>query len=114
MTPANDDDNVARLEQDSSALVSELQVQIAQLRNDIAAIARSISDAGSAKLNDAMDGAAEIGSEARAKVKGAVSRAEEELGALERQTCDYVRERPLKALCLAAVVGGALALLLKR
>lgn len=83
----------------------ELQAQIAQLKQDIASLAATLSDIGSQKINQARQSASENYQDIYEQGENAIHALKNQACSLEEQVTDYVRERPLTTLALAAAAG---------
>lgn len=108
---ARDTKTATDIQDDNTA---ELQAQIAQLKEDIASIAATLTQMGTQKIDqarqqasDAYHGAYEQGEEALAAFKDSAC-------SVEKQVTDYVQERPVTSLAIAAACGFFLAALTRR
>ncbi|QDZ02255.1 DUF883 family protein [Nitratireductor mangrovi] len=92
----------------------QIEEQIAQLRSDVAGLARTIAGYGSHKAGAARDQAIEKGHAVAAIPREAVSLLQGEIDMLERSLKARIRSRPLTTLGMAAGAGFLLALLSRR
>ncbi len=93
---------------------ADLEKQIAQLREDISEIAKTVGTMGSAKGADAKARAREKVDDLNAASRDMIASLNEQVGELEDSVVGRVRERPFAALGIAAGIGFALALLARR
>jgi ElaB/YqjD/DUF883 family membrane-anchored ribosome-binding protein len=97
-----------------AATEKDLEADIAQIREDIAKLAKQLAVTGEhsygAARRAASDGADHIKAKGEEAVKALRSNADD----LERQVSDAVREKPITSLAIAAGVGFLFALLTSR
>lgn len=93
---------------------TDLEKQVQDLRNDIAAIASTLSDLGSQKLNEAKDRAQTMYENARAQGDEALNDAREKLTQTQDSICACVREKPMMSLAIAAGIGFVIGQILRR
>ncbi len=108
---ARDAKNIADTQDNSTA---ELQAQIAQLKEDIASIAATLSDIGSQKINKARQSASDAYNDAYEQGENALNSLKDQACSLEEQVTDYVQERPLTALALAVAAGYLFSVITRR
>ncbi|MBX8801722.1 DUF883 family protein [Pseudochrobactrum asaccharolyticum] len=93
---------------------AELQAQIAQLKEDIAAIAATLTDMGSRKINQVRQDASDAYNDAYEQGEDALNSLKSSACSVEQQVTDYVQERPVTSLALAAAFGYLVAALTRR
>lgn len=98
----------------SANSTEELQQQIAQLKEDIASIAATLADIGSHKLDQAQDTASEAYKSFYEQGEEFVTSVKQQACTIEDQVTEYVQERPLSALAIAAGIGYIFATLTRR
>ena len=81
-----------------------LEAQVAQLQTDIRTISESLAKLGADKLEEAK-------STAKSTAQKAISEAQNEFDAVERQLKDSIREKPLTAVAAALAIGYLIAAL---
>jgi ElaB/YqjD/DUF883 family membrane-anchored ribosome-binding protein len=93
------------------AQTPDLEAQVAKLQGDIKTIMQTLTQMGEDKVG-------EVGSAARKRAqnfadrgKAALEGAEDEIGAMEKQIKDTIREKPLTAVAGAVALGFLLALI---
>ncbi|UXN03086.1 YqjD family protein [Bartonella sp. HY406] len=101
-------------ENENTAEQADLEKQVADLRKDIAAIASTLSDLGSKKLNEAKDRAQTMYENARAQGDEALHEACDKLSQTQDSMCACVREKPMASLAIAAGIGFVLGQILRR
>ena len=92
----------------------ELQVQIARLKEEIAAIASTLKDIGTEKVEGAKQSASGAYDDAVRRGEAAVDDVRRQIHDIEDQLSAAVREKPLTSLAIAAGVGYLLALMARR
>jgi ElaB/YqjD/DUF883 family membrane-anchored ribosome-binding protein len=85
--------------------VEQLSEQMAVLRNDIAAISKSLADLGVASKDAAIENAKVKAAELRASGEKHLSAAQDRAEELGQQAADAVRQQPAAAVGLAVGVG---------
>lgn len=108
---ARDTKIVNDAQDDSTA---ELQAQIAQLKEDIASIAATLTEMGSRKINQVRQDAADAYNDVYEQGEDVFSSLKDNACSLEEQVTDYVYERPITSLALAAAFGYLVAALTRR
>ncbi|KAB0536879.1 DUF883 family protein [Pseudochrobactrum saccharolyticum] len=108
---ARDTKIVNDIQDDSTA---ELQAQIAQLKEDIASIAATLTEMGSRKINQARQDASDAYQDIYEQGEDALSSLKDSACSLEQQVTDYVQERPVTSIALAAAFGYLFAALTRR
>lgn len=98
----------------SSAASKDLEVQIQQLREDIASLTRTVAAIGNEKASDMKGKARRVANEAADASKQMVEAAREQAVSLERDLERQIRTNPLQAVGIAAGVGFMLALIMRR
>lgn len=93
---------------------TDVEVQLKQLRDDLAALAASVAAAGSDKAEGYKARATEAASHVKDVSLTAIQNLRDELVSLERKVEGGVRERPIQSLGIALATGFALALLARR
>lgn len=93
---------------------ADVEAQIAQVRDDIATLAKSIASLGATKKSELkMDARRRLDSISAAS-DDALKSLNRQIGAIEKEISGHVRERPLQTLGIAAGVGFLLAMVLRR
>lgn len=108
---ARDSKTTTETQTDNTA---ELQAQIAQLKDDLAAIASTLTDLGSRKLDNAKRQASDTYNQVFDQGQDTVEALKQRAVSLEEQVTDYVQERPLTSLAIAAAAGYILSVLTRR
>src|SRR5690606_22397859 len=98
----------------SDATTEDLQAQVEQLKEDIAAIAATLANLGSQTVRDAKRSAKETYKSAYIQGEDAIDELRNKAQDLEAQLTATVRERPIASLATALGVGYLLALLSRR
>lgn len=93
---------------------AELQAQIAQLKEDIAAIAATLTDMGSRKISQVRQDASDAYNDVYEQSEDAFNSFKDSACSVEKQITDYVQERPVTALACAAAIGYLFAALTRR
>lgn len=101
-------------ENENTTEQSDLEKQVQDLRNDIAAIASTLSDLGSQKINEAKDRAKSMYESARAQGDEALHDARDKLSQSQDSICACVREKPIASLAIAAGIGFVVGQILRR
>lgn len=89
----------------------DLQQQIAQLKEDIATIAATISQLGQQKIRDAKHNVSQTYHDAVEHREATISELKSCAQSIEEQLLETVRERPIASLATAVGVGYLLAIL---
>lgn len=92
----------------------DLQAQIGQLKEDIAAIAATLADLGSQTVRDARRTAKETYRNAYVQGEDVIGDLKSKAQDVEAQLTETIREKPLTSLATALGVGYLLALLSRR
>lgn len=90
---------------------SDLEAEIARLREDVARLAEQLAKTGEHSYSAAMRAASEGADQLRAKGEAAVGAIRSNAHDIEQQVSDAVREKPITALAIAAGIGYLLAVL---
>lgn len=98
----------------TDASAEDLQAQVEQLKEDIAAIAATLANLGSQTVRDAKRSAKETYKSAYIQGEDALDDLRNKAQDLEAQLTATVRERPIASLATALGVGYLLALLSRR
>lgn len=98
----------------SAKSTEELQQQIEQLKQDMASIAATLADIGSQKIEQAQDAASDAYKTMYEQGEEFVTSVKQQACTIEDQVTDYVQERPLSALAIAAGIGYIFAALTRR
>ncbi|MEC9343986.1 MAG: DUF883 domain-containing protein [Pseudomonadota bacterium] len=98
----------------SEKIREDLEEHVGRIRKDIAALAGSITDAGSTLAGDARTGANAKATELRQVSEETIRDLRNQLETLEKQIGGKVRERPVAALAIAAGAGFLFAMLARR
>ena len=89
----------------------QLEDQIAQLQADLKAITATLAKLGTNKVNEARDTARDEVRHLQAQGQHVIEEAQDQVGAIEQQLKDTIREKPLTAVASAVGIGFILALL---
>ena len=94
-------------EQRSSGAASqeELAKQIEQLRADVADITRTLGELGKGQVTDLRSRAEQRAAEMRARGRAVADDVGARVRDVEHEAEDYIREKPLQALAIAAGLG---------
>ncbi|SON56155.1 hypothetical protein HDIA_2614 [Hartmannibacter diazotrophicus] len=98
----------------AAASAEDIEAQITQLREDIAALTRSVGNFGAAKADGYKAKVNSAASDAMAASQTAVNALRAELEGAEKTVIDQVRAKPLQAIGIAAAAGFLLAVLSRR
>jgi len=90
---------------------TQLEAQVAQLQNDIKAIASTLTRLSNDKVNEVKAVAKSEAGHLQRQAEHVVGDVQEQATALERQLKDTIREKPLTAVASAVGIGFILALL---
>ncbi|WP_321500036.1 DUF883 C-terminal domain-containing protein [Breoghania sp.] len=96
------------------ASISDIEAELARLREDISGLAGTLQSYGAAKGSEIKGKAAKTGSDVTAASQDALELVRNEFLDLERQIRGRVRRHPLQALGIAAGVGFLAALMARR
>ena len=89
----------------------DIETQVAQLQDDIKAIAQSLTRMGEDKVGEVRGLAQRRAAEIKDKGEEMIGNAQDEFGAFERQIKDVIREKPLTAVAGALAVGFLIAVI---
>lgn len=92
----------------------ELQAQIAQLKEDIAAIAATLTNMGADKIHQVKQDASDAYTNVYDQGEDVLNSLKSSACSVEQQVTDYVQERPVTSLALAAAFGYLVAALTRR
>ena len=95
----------------TSAREARLEDQVAQLQDDIKAIASTLARLSNEKVNEVRDVAKSEARHLQRQGQHVVEDVQEQASALEQQIKDTIREKPLTAVASALGIGFILALL---
>lgn len=104
MAEPETNDTDARKARTTTARPESLEAQVAQLQADIRSISESLAKLGIDKIEEAK-------STAKSTAQKAISDAQTEFDAVERQLKDSIREKPLTAVAAALAIGFLIAAL---
>ncbi len=99
---------------EAKAIPTDLEAELAQLREDVARLTDQLARTGGHTLSAARRAATEGAEQLRARGEEAVDALKSNAGDIERQVTDAVREKPLTSLAIAAGIGFFFALLSRR
>ncbi|MCB5203686.1 DUF883 domain-containing protein [Neorhizobium sp. T786] len=105
---------VRRATATAAAATSDIELQIQQLRDDIATLARSVATVGSEKADDYRTRVRKATNDAADASLQMVEAAREQAISLEKDLERKIRTNPLQAVAIAAGVGFVIALLARR
>lgn len=103
-----------KAEGDARASQSEIEAQIATLREEIAKLTAQIQSSGERSYGAARKIAAESVDHVRAQGEAAVQRLRSNATDIEAQLAESVREKPVTSLAIAAGIGFLFALIARR
>ncbi|PTW62939.1 ElaB/YqjD/DUF883 family membrane-anchored ribosome-binding protein [Breoghania corrubedonensis] len=98
----------------AGANAQDIEAELARVREDIAALARSIQSYGTAKTDEVKSRASKAGNDIAAASQDALEQVRREFEGLESQLQGQVRRHPLQALGIAAGIGFLAAFLMRR
>jgi ElaB/YqjD/DUF883 family membrane-anchored ribosome-binding protein len=98
----------------SSTSTKDVEAQISQLREDIAALARSVSALGNEKANEVRGKAKRAASDAADASLQMVEDAKQQALSWERDLERHIRTKPLQSIGIAAGIGFLFALMTRR
>lgn len=101
-------------ESENTAAKTDLEKQLHDLRKDVAAITSTLTELGSKKLHDAKGRAQSMYGRARTQGDELLSDARNKLNETQETVCEYVHEKPITSLAIAAGVGFILGQILRR
>lgn len=114
-TIANGSTRMAKaVENDVAAAKDEFESRAGRIRNEIAALATSIAEAGENLAGDLSAGAGATAREMRAASQETLQDLRNQMKELERQAAVKMRQNPMAALAMAAGAGFLLAMLARR
>lgn len=113
MAPVNSTKDLAG-EAASAAYAQDIELQLAQLREDIAVLARTVAAAGSQKAENVSRRVKKATDEAADASLNMVEAAREQALSLEKDLERQIRTNPLQSVAIAAGVGFLFALLARR
>lgn len=90
---------------DSNAAAEDVLNQIELLRRDVAGLGKAIREFGTVKAEEFRQRASDLGEDAASSSQQAIDQAREGLASLESDLEDKIREKPLKAVAVAAGIG---------
>jgi ElaB/YqjD/DUF883 family membrane-anchored ribosome-binding protein len=99
---------------DAKASQSEIEAQIATLREEIAKLSAQVQSSGERSYDAARKIASEGVDHIRAQGEAAVERLRTNATDIEQQLADSVREKPVTSLAIAAGIGFLFALMARR
>lgn len=108
---ARDTKTVNEAQDDSTA---ELRAQIVRLKEDIASIAATLAEVSSQKVDKAKRDASDIYNDIYAQGEDTLQNLKQSAHSFEDQVTDYVQERPITSLVIAAAFGYLLSTLTRR
>ncbi|UJQ95113.1 DUF883 family protein [Mariluticola halotolerans] len=97
----------------AAATSDDVEAQIARIREDIAELTKVVGAFGSAKANQYTGRAEKVRDDLAETSQQAIESVREEVASLENDVRDYIREKPLQTVGIAAGVGFLLAFLSK-
>jgi ElaB/YqjD/DUF883 family membrane-anchored ribosome-binding protein len=92
----------------------EIRAEMAEIRNDILALTKSLKGYGKARANELEDRAYNASDEARAEAKRALKKLGKQVANLEKDMEVKVREHPLQWFVGALGVGLVIAMMMRR
>jgi ElaB/YqjD/DUF883 family membrane-anchored ribosome-binding protein len=114
-TIANGSTRMAKaVENDVAAAKDEFESRAGRIRNEIAALATSMAEAGESLAGDLSAGASATAREMRAASQETLQDLRNQMKVLERQAAVKMRQNPMAALAMAAGAGFLLAMLARR
>lgn len=94
-----------------AASPEDLHQEIEQLRNDIAALAGTVSEMGNAAVDRAKKKASQVPHDLGRVYEKTLASAEKEATEIEQRLLQQVREHPIQSIGLAAAIGYVAAML---
>jgi ElaB/YqjD/DUF883 family membrane-anchored ribosome-binding protein len=88
----------------------DLEAQIAQLQSDLGAITNTLTHMGENTVGELRAGATRRAKELRGRGEDMLESAQDELGMLEKQVRDTIRDKPLMTVAGAVALGFLIAL----
>jgi len=107
-------EKAAKIDNGSRATHQDLEADIAQLKADIAKLAKQLQTTGEHSYGTARRAATEGVGQIRAQSEAAIESLRSSASDLETQLAASIREKPLTALGIAAGIGFLLALMTRR
>lgn len=114
MPAANSASDFSRASAQTAADSKELEVQLQQLREDIANLAKTVAAIGNDKANEVKGRARRVANEAADASMQMVEAAREQALSYERDLERQIRTNPIQSVAIAAGVGFLFALLTRR
>lgn len=111
MAPVNASTDPARV---AASPTKDVEVQLQQLREDLAALAKSVAAVGSEKAEDYRHRVRRATNDAADASMQMVEAAREQAMSLERDLERKIRTNPIQAVAMAAGVGFVIAMLARR
>ena len=90
---------------DSNAAAEDILNQLELLRTDVAGLGKAIREFGTVKAEEYKQRAARLGEDAADSSQQAIDQAREGLASMENDLEVRIREKPLKAVAVAAGIG---------
>lgn len=105
---------MASVKDTADTVSTDIEAQLKQLRNDLAALASTVAAAGSDKAEGYKARVGDMASNVKDASITAIQNLREELKGLEGKVETHVRDRPMQSLGVAVAAGFAIALLCRR
>lgn len=93
---------------------ADIEAHVAQVREDIAALAKAMKAYGADKTGEYKARANKAGTDIAVASQDALASLQKEFADLERQMVNQVRARPLQSLGIAAGIGFLIAMIVRR
>lgn len=101
----NNDIPSSDLEPTEPKAKDRFRAQSGTVKDEVRELGRVTRDAAQEKLDGARQAAEEVYQQGRKKAEDLLDQSKRKAGDVEDQVVDYIREKPLKALAIAAGVG---------
>lgn len=98
----------------TSASADDIQVELANLRRDVAALTQTLASFGNGKLKEAGDRASQLGADVADASAQYVENARSRIVSVEEDLEAHIRSKPLQSIAVAAGIGFLAAVLTRR
>lgn len=111
---ANNDSIENTVEQLDDKYRADISAQVTQLREDLANLASTVKNLGSDVTHDVKAKATRLADDAISASNNAARNVKHEVRALNNDVTNYIQEKPLQAIGMAAAAGFVFAILTRR